>query len=171
MRRSRETRAMANRTGFGRNLIAEQWAVAEFHALCRLWTVGAPVPYPVQRNGTEILLEFLGDAHGHAAPRLAQLRPGPRELTSLYRQAVEAMHLLAGEGLAHGDLSAYNVLVHDGRLMLIDLPQVVDVVANPRGPEFLARDAANLANWFTSRGLDIDLPGLIAGLEERAGLK
>jgi len=171
MRRSRETRAMANRTGFGRNLIAEQWAVAEFQSLCRLWTVGAPVPYPVQRNGTEVLLEFLGDDDGSAAPRLAQLRPDPDELASLYGQAVKAMELLAGEGLAHGDLSAYNVLVHEGRLMLIDLPQVVDVFANPRGPEFLARDAANLAGWFTSRGLDIDVPGLVARLQARAGLR
>ena len=78
VRESREMRAMATRTTFGRNLIAEQWAVAEFAALSRLWTVGAPVPYPVQRTGTELLLEFLGDADGAAAPRLAQLRPGRR---------------------------------------------------------------------------------------------
>jgi RIO kinase 1 len=51
--------------------------------------------------------------------------------------------------------------------VLIDLPQVVDVIANPRGPEFLDRDAANLARWFTSRGLAAtrpapeDLPALL----------
>jgi RIO kinase 1 len=153
MRRSRETRAMAQRTAFGRNLIAEQWAVAEFAALSRLWTLGAPVPYPVQRNGTELLLEFLGEDDGTAAPRLAQVRPEPGELPDLWCQATAALELLASEGLAHGDLSAYNVLVHRGRLVVIDLPQVVDVVANPGGVEFLARDVRNLAGWFHGRGL------------------
>jgi RIO kinase 1 len=153
VRKSREMRAMAHRTAFGRNLIAEQWAGAEFAALCRLWTVGAPVPYPVQRNGTELLLEFLGEEDGSAAPRLAQFRPEPDELTDLWHQATAALELLALEGLTHGDLSAYNLLVHRGRLMVIDLPQVVDLVANPRGPEFLARDVRNLAAWFHSRGL------------------
>lgn len=153
MRRSREMRAIEGRTAFGRNLIAEQWSVAEFAALSRLWTVGAPVPYPVQRNGTELLLEFIGDADGTAAPRLAQLRPGPDELHDLWLQLLGALDLLAGAGYTHGDLSAYNLLVHDGRLVLIDLPQIVDVVANPAGPEFLRRDVANVAAWFNQRGL------------------
>ncbi|MEV5717381.1 RIO1 family regulatory kinase/ATPase [Amycolatopsis mediterranei] len=153
MRRSRENRAMAHRSAFGRNLIAEQWAVAEFAALSRLWTLGAPVPYPVQREGTELLLEFLGEDDGTAAPRLAQLRPDPDELTDLWFQATAALELLASEGLAHGDLSAYNLLVHRGRVVVIDLPQVVDVVANPGGVEFLARDVRNLAGWFHGRGL------------------
>jgi RIO kinase 1 len=171
MRRSRENRAVSQRSSFGRNLIAEQWAVAEFAALSRLWTVGAPVPYPVQRVGTEVLLEFLGDEDGSAAPRLAQLRPGDDELHELWRQAVTAMETLAAEGLTHGDLSAYNVLVQDGRLLLIDLPQVVDVLANPGGPEYLARDVRNLATWFTSRGLDIDVPDVLEGVRARAGLR
>jgi RIO kinase 1 len=153
MRRSREMRAMANRTAFGRNLIAERWAVAEFAALSRLWTVGAPVPYPVQRSGTELLMEFLGDDLGTAAPRLAELRPAGDELVELWRQLVAALELLAGQGMTHGDLSAYNLLVHNGQVMLIDLPQIVDVVANPRGPEFLARDVANVMGWFRARGL------------------
>ena len=170
MRRSRENRAITNRTSFGRNLIAEQWAVAEFATLGRLWTVGAPVPYPVQRHGTEVLLEFLGDEDGTAAPRLAQLRPGPGELADLWFQAVVALERLADEGLAHGDLSAYNVLVDEGRLILIDLPQVVDLIANPRGPEFLARDVRNLAGWFTAQGLEVEVPEVIEILRDRAGL-
>jgi RIO kinase 1 len=60
---------------------------------------------------------------------------------------------MASLGLTHGDLSAYNLLVHNGQVMLIDLPQIVDVVANPRGPEFLARDVRNVMGWFRARGL------------------
>ncbi len=90
---------------------------------------------------------------GRAAPRLAQLRPDPDELRELWRQLTEALLGLAGQGLTHGDLSAYNLLVHDGRLVLIDLPQVVDVVGNPQGPQFLARDVQRIADWFAARGL------------------
>ncbi|WP_442916659.1 serine protein kinase RIO [Lentzea sp. NBC_00516] len=153
MKKSRETRAIANRTAFGRNLIAEQWAVAEFAALSQLWQIGAAVPYPVQRSGTELLLEFIGDADGTAAPRLAQARPDEDELLDLWRQLVATLMTLAEAGITHGDLSAYNLMVHDGRLIMIDLPQVVDLVANPRGPEFLDRDVRNICGWFASRGL------------------
>ena len=171
VRRSRENRAMATRTEFGRDLIAGQWAMAEFAALSRLWELGrreggVRVPYPVQLLGTELLLEFVGDASGEAAPRLAQVRPDAGELSALWEQAVDALTALARAGLAHGDLSPYNVLVHRGGLVLIDLPQVVDVVANPQGPAFLSRDLANLASWFRARGLGID-DGDVADLTDR----
>ena len=173
MRRSREMRAMTNRTAFGRNLIAEQWATAEFAALSRLWSIGAPVPYPVQRSGTELLMEYLGDDDGVAAPRLAELRPTGEELEDLWHQLTEVLSLLAREGVTHGDLSAYNLLVHKGTLTLIDLPQIVDMVANPRGLEFLARDVANVAGWFRSKGLPEDKTNpttLTEELIEAAGL-
>ncbi len=144
---------MARRTATGRAMIAEQWASAEFDALSRLHQAGVPVPYPVQVTGTEILLEFIGEPDLTAAPRLAETRPRGAELAGLWDQLVEALRMLASLGLAHGDLSAYNLLLHRGRLVLIDLPQVIDVIAHPRGAEFLDRDAANVATWFTARGL------------------
>jgi RIO kinase 1 len=150
---SRASRAMANRTSAGREMIAGQWASAEFAALCQLHQAGVPVPYPVQVLGTEILLEFIGEADGTAAPRLAETRPQGAELARLWDQLVQALVTLASHGLAHGDMSAYNLLVHRGRLVMIDLPQVVDVITNPRGAEFLDRDALNVARWFTARGL------------------
>ena len=167
MRRSREMRAIAKRTSFGRNVIAEQWAVAEFSALCTLWSIGAPVPYPVQRDGTELLMEFVGDPDGTAAPRLAQLRPDREQLHQLWLQLVALLDLMAGAGLTHGDLSAYNLLVHDGQRVLIDLPQIVDVVINPNGERFLERDVRNVAAWFHRRGLPesvTDVDSLVADL-------
>jgi RIO kinase 1 len=173
VRESRMNRAMANRSAFGRSLIAEQWAAAEFGALCRLWSFGVPVPYPVQWEGTELLMEFVGDQNGEAAPRLAQVRPEPDELRHLWQEMLGILRVLASDGLTHGDLSAYNVLAHKGSLVLIDLPQVVDLVANPAGPEFLARDVRNIAGWFTARGLPpdvVDQEVVIADLMSAAGL-
>ncbi len=71
VRRSRETRAMAKRTAFGRELMAGKWAAAEFDALCTLWAAGARVPYPVQILGSELMMQFIGTEDGVAAPRLA----------------------------------------------------------------------------------------------------
>jgi RIO kinase 1 len=153
VRESRVNRATAGRTAFGKQVIAGQWAVAEFDTLSRLWQLGVPVPYPVQIVETEILMEFIGDREGTGAPRLAQLRPDTANLPDLWEQLVAALSLMARAGLAHGDLSAYNLLVHNGRLVVIDLPQVVDVVSNPQGRQFLARDANNVAAWFVARGV------------------
>jgi RIO kinase 1 len=153
VRESRANRAMAAGSAAGREMIARQWASSEFAALGQLHQAGVPVPYPVQVLGTEIMLEFIGDPDGTAAPRLAETRPAPEVLARLWDQLVQALVTLAGLGLAHGDLSAYNLLVQDGRLVMIDLPQVVDVIAHPRGMQFLDRDAANVARWFTARGL------------------
>jgi RIO kinase 1 len=53
---------------------------------------------------------------------------------------------------------------------------VVDVIANPRGAEFLDRDAANVGNWFAARNLPPaggGVPGpdeLSAYLRAEAGL-
>ena len=152
VRRSRETRAMARRTDFGRELLAGQWAAAEFAALGSLWELGLSVPYPVQLLGTELLLEFIGAPDGQAAPRLAQCRPDPAAAADLFEQCRTAMLIMARSGWAHGDLSPYNLLVMDARLVLIDLPQIVDIVANPQGPDFLLRDCVNVCRWFTAHG-------------------
>lgn len=160
VRESRVNRAIATRTSVGRELIAQQWASAEFAALCQLHRAGVSVPYPVQILGTEILLEFIGDPDGIAAPRLAETRPSGDDLVALWDQLVTMLRIMAGLGLAHGDLSAYNILSHEGRLVLIDLPQVIDVIAHPRGAEFLERDATNVSRWFIARGLR-DQPGVL----------
>lgn len=161
VRRSRETRAMATRTEFGRDLISGQWAAAEFAVLTKLWSAGAAVPYPVQLQGTELMMEFIGDGDAAtAAPRLAQLRPDRREADALYGQLRVALIALTECGYAHGDLSAYNVLVHHGRLVLIDLPQAVDLVGNPQGFDFLHRDCRNICAWFEARGVHADADDL-----------
>jgi RIO kinase 1 len=147
---------MRTRTAFGKQLISGLWAAAEFNTLAMLWAEGLPVPYPVQLSDDEMLMEFIGTPDGEAAPRLAQTRPDAAVLPDLFDQARDAMLRLAELGWAHGDLSPYNVLLDGDRIVIIDWPQVVDVIGNPHGPEFLERHARNLGDWFSRRGLEVD---------------
>lgn len=162
-RDSREGRAVAKKSAFGREVEAARWSLAEFEALCRMWRLGAPVPYPVQVNGTEILMEFIG-TDAEAAPRLAQERADRVVLEELFAQVVDIMRVFAAAGFAHGDLSAYNLLVHEGRVRVIDLPQIVDVAANPQGADLLHRDCVNICDWFARRRVVCDAEELFAEL-------
>ncbi|HEU4547037.1 MAG TPA: RIO1 family regulatory kinase/ATPase [Microlunatus sp.] len=162
-RNTRDARAMAKRTAHGRAVAAGQWAWAEWEAMKTFWSAGVPVPYPVQIDGTEILMELVtvGD---EVAPRLAQARPGRDLLASYFDQLRCAMAVLAEHGIAHGDLSPYNILAADDRLVIIDLPQAVDIVGNPAGMDFLMRDCHNVCTWFNARGLDVDEHALFGEL-------
>lgn len=172
IRNTRDTRAMARKSSHGRQVEAGLWANAEWVALKRLWEAGVPVPYPVQIDGGEILMEYISDGEG-AAPRLHQTRPSVTELDALFAQLLAALTTMAGLGLVHGDLSPYNILVTGlgtdaPRLVVIDVPQLVDLYANPNADEFLHRDCTNMATWFTAKGHPVDAEELFAEVIARA---
>ncbi|MGL3806901.1 serine protein kinase RIO [Paeniglutamicibacter sp. R2-26] len=166
VRRSRDARALKNASSYGKIIEASRWADSEWQYLRLCFTAGVPVPYPVQIMGTEILMEFIEDPEtpGAAAPRLQQVHPGEERLRSYWDQLVEAMRTLARLGFAHGDLSPYNVLAAGDRLVIIDLPQFVDLAGNERGVDLLQRDCQNMCTWFASRGLEVDSDELLAEL-------
>ena len=82
--------------------------------------------------------------------------PSPELLASYYQQVTDALATMVQNGVVHGDLSAYNILAAGDRLVIIDLPQIVDLVGNLNGLDFLQRDCANICAWFRARGLDAD---------------
>lgn len=155
-RETRETRAKRKGTALGREVAVAEWAMREFGLLSRFWQAGLPVPYPVQVQGTELLMEFIGDATGEAAPRLVQTSPSLDQLADLAAQARTVVVGFAALGWVHGDLSPFNTLVHEGRLVVIDVPQAVELVVHPQAHEWLLRDCTNLCDWFTRKGLDED---------------
>jgi RIO kinase 1 len=171
MKRSRDNRAIKRKSTFGRQVASGEWAVSEWNALRRCWELGLPVPYPVQIDETEIMMEWITvvvDGVVETAPRVAQVRPGRSVVEGFYDQLREALLTLVQAGLVHGDLSPYNTLAQDDRLVIIDLPQMVDLVGNPRGMDFLLRDCANMCGWFRSRGLEVDEQELFADLMAHA---
>ncbi|MDN6401062.1 MAG: serine/threonine protein kinase [Brachybacterium sp.] len=156
---SREARAVAKSTAFGKQVAASQWARTEFDVLSRLRVAGLPVPYPVQILGTELLMEFIGtdDERGPiAAPRLQGTAPDTTTITRWAELLRGAVIDLAQLGLVHGDLSPYNLLADsrqaDPDPVIIDVPQVIDLIANPHGTEFLRRDCVNVCTWLRAHG-------------------
>lgn len=163
MKRSRDQRAVKRKSSWGRVVAAGEWAVSEWNMLKRFAELGLPVPYPVQICETEILMEWITDGDD-TAPRLAQTRPEPERLASYFEQLRDALRTMAEAGLVHGDLSAYNILATAERVVIIDLPQVIDLAGNPQGLDYLMRDCTNLCAWFRSRGLQVDAEELFADL-------
>ena len=163
VRNTRDNRAVAKKSSHGRSVAAGQWAWAEWESLTRLWSLGLAVPYPVQLDGTELLMEWI-TVDDDTAPRLAQTRPEPDLLASYFEQVRAFLAEMARNGLVHGDLSPYNILAAGERLVVIDLPQVIDLVGNPSGVDFLLRDCANVCRWFRARGLAVDEHELLGEL-------
>ena len=146
---------MARRTEFGKELIAGQWAGAEFDALGGSGSSGLPVPYPVQLDATEMLMEFIGTARRRRPRPAAGADPARRRTCSpeLFEQLRAAMLELAQRGWAHGDLSPYNVLLaRASGSSLIDWPQIVDVIGNPRGLRVPRARRHNMCDWFVRTG-------------------
>jgi RIO kinase 1 len=160
---SRLDKAMAEGNKAGMAFRARMWLTTEFDTLSRLWAAGVPVPYPVQKYANELGLGLIGSAE-EAAPRLVHAHLDGAAVGDAWAQLVDAMHRMVGCGVVHGDLSPYNILWDDGRVVIIDFPQSVDPIAHPEGLALLERDVANVATWFERRGVACEASDLLTSL-------
>ncbi len=129
------------------------WTRREHTLLGRLQSAGvrAPVPYGHYRN--VLVMEYIGTAEG-AAPRLKDAPVG--DPAALYADLVAQVgRMVRVAKLVHGDLSPYNTLVHEGRVVLIDVAQAVSA-EHPEAPRLLARDVRNFAKFFARLGYPVD---------------
>ncbi len=145
---SRQARAMAKGTAFGRQAMEQAWQSAEVDALYRLAAAGVRVPRPINFHEGVLLMELVCDADGDAAPRLNDLDFSPAD-ARLHHQALlrEVVRMLCA-GVVHGDLSEFNILLAADGPVIIDLPQAVDAAGNNHAPAMLERDVANLRHFF-----------------------
>jgi RIO kinase 1 len=164
---SRLDKAVSQGNKVGMAFRARLWLATEFDVLCRLWSEGVPVPYPVQKIDNELMLELIGSAE-QAAPRLVHAGLDRLSLGRAWNQLVEAMHAMVHCGVVHGDLSAYNILWDQGRIIIIDFPQSVDPIAHPEGISLLDRDVNNVTDWFGRRGIECDPSDLFDSLLREA---
>ena len=152
VKNSRQARAMAKGTKFGREAQEAAWQSAEVDALYRLAGAGVRVPKPYNFCDGVLLMELVTDAHGDAAPRLNDVAFTPEDARRHHAALlVEVVRMLCA-GVVHGDLSEFNILLgHDDGVdgpVIIDLPQAVDAAGNNHAKRMLLRDVDNLRNFF-----------------------
>ncbi len=148
VKNSRQARAMAKGTRYGREAQEEAWQSAEVDALYRLARAGVRVPKPYNFHAGVLLMELVCDEHGNAAPRLNDVEFTPEQARVHFQTLLKQVVLMLCAGVIHGDLSEFNILIsHDGPV-IIDLPQAVDAAGNNHAKAMLERDVANLADYF-----------------------
>lgn len=145
---SRDARAIAKGTRFGRQVQEAAWQSAEVDALYRLAAAGVRVPTPYNFYEGVLLMELVADADGNAAPRLNDLAFTPEEAREHHCFLIRQVVLMLCAGVIHGDLSEFNILVDAEGPVIIDLPQAVDAAGNNHARDMLLRDVANLAHYF-----------------------
>lgn len=145
-------KAIRLRTDTGLAILNDVNASREFDVLSALWSAGHPVPYPVSRLGTELLLEFLGTDDGVAAPRLVAARLSATEALAALESVFDLCADMLAIGWVHGDLSPFNVLWHEGRAHVIDFPQTMDLSVHAMALDVLHRDVTTLCEWARRRG-------------------
>ena len=145
---SRQARAMAKGSRFGRESQEKAWQGAEVDALYRLAAAGVRVPKPGSYVHGVLLMELVTDAEGNAAPRLSDLEFTPQEAMQLHHRLVREVVLMLVAGVVHGDLSEFNILLGADGPVIIDLPQAIDAAGNNHAPRMLVRDVDNLRRFF-----------------------
>ncbi len=152
VKNSRQARAMAKGTRFGRQTQEAAWQSAEVDALYRLAAAGVRVPQPYNFHEGVLLMELVTDAHGDAAPRLNDVAFTPSQALAHHATLVGEVVRMLCAGVVHGDLSEFNILLaHADGLdfpVIIDLPQAVDAAGNNHAQRMLLRDVANLRDFF-----------------------
>ena len=152
VKNTRQARAMAKGTKFGREAQEAAWQSAEVDALYRLADAGVRVPKPFNFFEGVLLMELVTDANGDAAPRLNDVQFTPEDARRHHATLlVEVVRMLCA-GVVHGDLSEFNILLasHEGvdGPVIIDLPQAVDAAGNNHAERMLLRDVGNLRDFF-----------------------
>jgi RIO kinase 1 len=148
VRNSRQARAMAKGTAFGRQQQEAAWQSAEVDALYRLAAAGVRVPRPHNFHDGVLLMELVADAQGDAAPRLNDMPFSEAEARQHHAALIGEVVRMLCAGVIHGDLSEFNVLLAEDGPVIIDLPQAVDAAGNNHAPRMLMRDVDNLRNFF-----------------------
>jgi RIO kinase 1 len=145
---SRQARAIAKGTRFGREAQEKAWQSAEVGALFRLAAAGVRVPRPYNFHAGVLLMELVTDDEGNAAPRLTDVELAPEIAIALHRRLIREVVRMLSAGVVHGDLSEFNILMGAEGPVIIDLPQAVDAAGNNHAPRMLVRDVDNLRRFF-----------------------
>jgi len=144
--------------GSDKKKVVTAWVRKEFANLQRAKKAGVRVPNPIAVQRNVLVMEYIATEDGRAK-RLNEVHiENPETAFEVVR---EYMRRLYDAGLVHGDLSEYNIVFHEGQLVVIDLGQAV-TVHHGNAQDYLERDCANIANFFSGQGVDVTADDLLA---------
>jgi RIO kinase 1 len=149
VKNTRQARAMAKGTKFGRQAQEAAWQSAEVDALYRLANAGVRVPTPYNFYEGVLLMELVTNADGDAAPRLNDVAFSAADARTHHATLLREVVRMLCAGVVHGDLSEFNILLAEDGPVIIDLPQAVDAAGNNHAARMLLRDVANLRGYFS----------------------
>jgi RIO kinase 1 len=132
--------------------------------------VGADVPHVFEMDTNGILMTYIGDEQ-LGAPILSTVTLEPVEARSLFERVLHNIELMLANGIVHGDLSAYNILYWDGKITLIDFPQVVSPANNPLAYRIFKRDVQRVCDYFATQGVESNPRQLAEALWQKYGYK
>jgi RIO kinase 1 len=147
--------AFNKRTRHGMEVRFRGWIDSEYQTLAMLHEAGSDVPRALARSASALLMEYIG-GHDGAAPMLSTLDLERADAERILRGLLRNVALWLRHHVVHGDLSAYNILLHGGRATVIDFPQAVDARMNPNARALLDRDLENLCGYFARQGVRAD---------------
>lgn len=147
VRNTRQQRAMAKGSKYGKALLEAEWQNAEVDALYRLHDAGVRVPTPLHYSDNVLLMEMITDPQGNPAPRLWDVQMSAEEATKVHKHLIRQVVRILCAGMVHGDLSEYNILMSGDGPVIIDLPQTTDAAHNQNSERIFLRDVKNLKNY------------------------
>ena len=148
VRNSRRARAMEKGSKYGREEQEQLWQSAEVDALYRLANAGVRVPEPFGCIDGVLLMELITDAEGYVAPRLNDVSLSAEQAVLDHGFVMKNVVRMLCEGMVHGDLSEFNVLLDGSGPVIIDLPQAVDATQNNNAQRMLERDVNNMTDYY-----------------------
>jgi RIO kinase 1 len=163
---SRARRAAGKQTRYGREVRSSLWTNGEFETLRLLHSAGAKVPQPLGRTSGAMVMEWIGDAEG-PAPQLKDIQLEPEHAQQLFEELRDNIELWLACNIVHGDLSAYNLLYYQAKLVAIDFPQASDPRFNANAESLLARDLSNVCRYFARWGVTAEAYDLAYDLWDR----
>ncbi len=172
---ARIEKAIRQRSATGVNAQQAIWVMHEYAQLWALYTAGLPVPKPLigpgikdcAASGRAVVMQLIGD-EDNVAPRLSDARLTPGEARSAWDQSLDILARLLNLNLAHGDYSTYNLLWWEGRVIVIDVPQMARQDESPHFDALFGRDVRSLCQSFARLGVRGDAAEALREIKKRA---
>jgi len=163
---TRMMRAIGKKTAFGQQISHTSWLMYEYNTLNKLHAVAASVPKAYATTENAILMDYFGD-EVRGASTLIETSLSHDEATPLFHEVMRNVEIMLQQGYVHGDLSAYNILYHKGKVVLIDFPQVVETSANTNARIILQRDVTRVCDYFSLQGVRCNARDIVQKLTNR----